>query len=516
MYIRTRLALWFMLMLAVVLGAFSWTIYQLTRSNLLAEIDRDVRQRATMLANDAQPGSGATRPTLPRLDISSMPDTYLELLDSAGNVLARSGNLADRSLPFDLHAIASGSVTEGRLGNVPLSLFGRPVTIRNNAADAAAQSGGQGAGQVVGYVLVARTPRTIYAAMGQLQGFLIPGVMITLILAGLATWLLVRRTMSPLERLSANAAEIAAAKDHTRRLLVRGPSDEINMLANTINGMLAALEDAYRQVHEAHDVQRQFLADVSHELRTPLTIMLSSLDLIGKVGAIDAAFQEKALADMRVETGRMARMVTQLLILARSDASAAMANQPVLLADILDDICRQVKLTGQWVEGGEGTGESSAGNGHMGEGGARLECKGLDALESAVVWGNADYLRQLFLILLDNAMKYTPAGGTVEITATLHGRCLEVAVIDNGIGIAAVDMPRVFARFFRAGNARYTSGAGLGLSIAQRIAEQHGGKIRVESELGAGSCFTVTLPLLGEANGLTENHHLENDEVWGP
>src|SRR5207253_2977625 len=139
------------------------------------------------------------------------------------------------------------------------------------------------------------------------------------------------------------AAEIAATQDHAQRLCLAGPSDEIRRLADAINGMLQALEDAYRQVREVNELQRQFLADISHELRTPLTIMLSSLDLVSKVGATDPAFQASALADMRVEAERMARMVTQLLMLARSDAGAAVAYVPLLLADVVVMACRQAR-----------------------------------------------------------------------------------------------------------------------------------------------------------------------------
>src|SRR5439155_12787967 len=144
----------------------------------------------------------------------------------------------------------------------------------------------------------------------------------------------------PLERLAATASEIAAVSDHSLRLQAEGPPDEITRMAHTINGMLQSLEDAYHQVQEVNDLQRQFLADVSHELRTPLTIMLSSLDLVKKVGSSDPEFQARALADIRVEADRMARMVTQLLIQALTDAGATAAHKPILLVDVVADVCR--------------------------------------------------------------------------------------------------------------------------------------------------------------------------------
>jgi signal transduction histidine kinase len=177
---------------------------------------------------------------------------------------------------------------------------------------------------------------------------------------------------------------------------------------------------------------------------------------------------------MRVEVDRMARMVRQLLIMARSDADAAVAYRPVLVADVVADAVRQQAANG---------------------GALTLTCRGLDRIDQAVVQGDPDYLKQLFLILLENAVKYTPAGGSVEVSGTLDAGTVVVRVADTGIGIAAADLPRVFDRFYRAKNARFQEGMGLGLAIARHIAEQHGGRLEVASELGRGSRFTVTLPL---------------------
>ncbi len=173
----------------------------------------------------------------------------------------------------------------------------------------------------------------------------------------------------------------------------------------------------------------------------------------------------------------MARMVTQLLILARTDTSATMTREPLLVVDIVDEVCRKAQPA---------------------DGKLNLECRELDLVEDAVVLGNADYLEQLFLILLENAFKYTPAGGKVEVIGALNEDTVAITVADTGIGIAESDLSRVFDRFYRAENARFRSGMGLGLSIAQSIAEHHGGKITLESTVGQGSRFTVVVPLLNK------------------
>ena len=125
-----------------------------------------------------------------------------------------------------------------------------------------------------------------------------------------------------------------------------------------------------------------------------------------------------------------------------------------------------------------------------------LKCYDLEQLEGALVWGNPDYLKQLFLILLDNAFKYTPRDGKIEMYGNVGEGMVSVMVVDTGIGIPSGELSRIFDRFHRAENAHIRSGAGLGLAIARRITEQHKGNIEVRSELGKGSCFTVTLPCL--------------------
>jgi two-component system, OmpR family, sensor kinase len=460
MYIRTRLTLWFLFILALMLATFSATIYQLTRSNLLGWVNQDVRHQAAVLHATIHLCPASTTLCVPQLDVFNAPDIYLQVQDPRGTILASSGNLGKHTLPLMRDAIAADQVKEVSVGTMPLFVYGQPVVINH---------------QLLGYIIAARSPQTVYVALRQLNQLFYLGVVVAFGLAGLAVWLLVRRAMLPLEYLASTATEVAVTKDHSRRLSPRGHSDEISRLAYTINGMLQALEDSYQEVQKVNDLQRHFLIDMSHELRTPLTVMLSSLDLIKKVGATDPEFQASSLERMQVEAERMARMVTQLLILARSDANVTAAHEPVLVRDLVADICRQR---------------------HPTDGVPTLACRDLELLEGALVWGNPDYLKQLFLILLDNAFKYTPANGRVEIVGSLHGGTVTITVVDTGIGIPSSELPRIFDRFHRAENARFQSGAGLGLAIAQRIAEQHGGKIEVESELGQGSRFIITLPLL--------------------
>jgi signal transduction histidine kinase len=449
--VDVRLALSFVVIMGAVLAALSLVVFNLTRDSLLSEADRDVRQRAALIAADQSVSGSAI--VSPRTDVFSAPDIFVQILDPSGRVLSSSSNLAGRIIPFRPDAIRADQVSEIRVSGRTLIVYGRQITA---------------GGMLKGYVLVARSPQTIYVALDRLRSILYPGAALALILAGLAGWLLVRLALGPLRRMAGAAARIAAARDHSQRINYAGPPDEIGRLAQTIDGMLQSLD-------QAHDAQKRFLAEISHELRTPLTIMLSSLDLLVRTGDSDPEFAARAIADMRVETDRMARMVSQLLIMARSDAGApATPRYPVMVVDVLTDACRQLS--------------QSASNG-------RLQYKGLEQIDEAVVAGDADYLKQLFIILLDNALKYSPPAHCVGVSGYLRDGTVAITVSDEGIGISPADLPHLFDRFYRGRNARNRQGLGLGLAIAQHIAAQHGGRIEVESDPGQGSHFTVTLPL---------------------
>jgi signal transduction histidine kinase len=459
MLVRTRVSLLSMLVVTVALGGFGWTVFQATRAGVLAEIQQDVKGRARAIAASIEVDADGT-PRAPTLDVFSTPDTYAEVTTTGGEVLQRSSNLPDRGLPFLPEAFDAGRISEARVGDVPMVVYGSAI---------------HDGGTPLGYVVVARSPGPLYQVLHRLRRVLSGGAAVALLVTGLAIWLTVRAALGPLVRLAAAAASIARSQDHSGRVGNTGRRDEIGQLATTIDAMLQALENSHRDIQHANQTQRRFLADVSHELRTPLTIMLSSLELVDKVGETDPDFRQGALDDMRAEVQRMARMVTQLLIMARTGTNATAANRPLLIGEVVADVCRRWDHT---------------------NGKATLECSGFEELSEAVVNGNEDYLRQLLMILLDNAFKFTPDSGTVHVRGAVDGGEVRISVVDTGSGIAAGDLPHVFDRFHRTRDSNDRHGVGLGLSIARHIAEQHGGEIEVESELGHGSRFTVNLPLM--------------------
>ena len=448
MSFRVRLAVAFTLIVGITLALVGTATYKLLRRGLLTEIERDVSRRAAAFA--------ASHATPYYLDVFAAPDIFLEVVDEAGNPRASSGNLGDRVLPLT-NAMRAGQVVEARVGNRPLYLTAAPL----------------GNGQ---FIIVARSPVTIYGALRQLRRLLYTVIGVALIVTASAGWLFARAATGPIERVVTAAKAVRDSRDLRQRVTHRGPQDEIGSLAATFNSMLAELEEAYKGLDRSNQHMREFLTESAHELRGPLTRILSNLDMLDRVGHTDAAFRAQALTDIRGEANRMARMLTQLLILGRADAGAQMATEPVVLADTVADACRQGQ---EMADGVRFTAALDAG------------------LEGVVIRGNADYLRQLILILLDNALKHTPAGGQIRLETALENGVVRLTVSDTGSGIDADDLPHIFDRFYRGKNARGTAGTGLGLTIARWVAEQHGGRITAESTLGQGSRFSVMLPLTG-------------------
>ena len=280
-------------------------------------------------------------------------------------------------------------------------------------------------------------------------------------------WLLARRALRPIAMLTDAAAAIAKSRSFSRRVADGASRDELGQLARTFNTMLGSLQEAYES-------QLRFVSAASHELRAPLTVIQANLDLL-RTTRMPAGEREIALVEASSEAGRMARLVADLLALARADAGVPIRKDPVELDRIVVDVLGEAR--------------------HLARG-QRVE---LTHVEPVTVRGDADRLKQLFLNLVENAIKYTPADGLVGISIAHHGSDAVVVVRDDGVGIDAADLPRVFERFYRADPARSRDpgGSGLGLSIAQWVASEHGGSLALESRLGEGTSVTVRLPAEG-------------------
>ncbi len=301
--------------------------------------------------------------------------------------------------------------------------------------------------------------------------FLIP------ILLGI-NWLLAGAIITPLEELLLASTKLA--KEDIRQRLEIDPNEPIETLEirESFNKLLNRLE-------ESLNIQCQFVGDASHELRTPLTSIQGYTKLLLRRGSnIDSSLLAEALQTISDESGRLIRLVSDLLQLARADAGQAIINQQEVID--MRDVIGSVEDTVTVIAP------------------EQIEVQFIIPQNPIWVFADSDRLKQVFLNLTNNAIKATQAGGKVTVTLRSSNDQAIIRVIDTGIGIAPVDQQRIFDRFYRVERSRtrsrvYGGGTGLGLAIALTIIKAHGGNIELESELNKGSTFTVRLPLAEKA-----------------
>ncbi|MDZ7632593.1 MAG: HAMP domain-containing sensor histidine kinase [Gemmatimonadaceae bacterium] len=293
---------------------------------------------------------------------------------------------------------------------------------------------------------------------------------VVLLLGGTAAYLIGGVAVRPITTIIRELEAITDGRSLHRRLGgadVQG--DELARLASTLNAMIGRLENSFGGL-------RRFTADASHELKTPLTVLRASIEraMMAKRGSNE---QMEYLEEALNEVTRMADLVNSLLSLARADEGRFdLVRDVVLLDSMLRDIAETATILG--------------------------EPNGIEVIvsecEPLTVEGDAPRLRQLLLNLVENAIKYTTVGGTVELSLSAEQGAAVLTVKDTGMGIAAADLPFIFERFWRADRARSRTsgrgGTGLGLAISQYIAQAHGGTLTAQSRLGRGSTFTLTLP----------------------
>lgn len=292
-------------------------------------------------------------------------------------------------------------------------------------------------------------------------------VPLALLLGTFAAWWLSEFALRPLSRM-AEAARQVDVNALDRRLPVRGAGDELDRVASAFNETLGRLEHAVGEM-------RQFSAALAHELRTPLAALRGEIELTLRAqGATQP--QKESYASQIEEIDRLTRLIDQILTLARAGAGQIrLTFAPVDVGDLADSLVGQLEPIAE---------------AHSIE----LRCEHSDPV---VVDGDVVWLQRLLLNLLDNALKYTPSHGRVAVRVSRAGHHARIDVQDTGIGLSPGDAHQVFEQFFRADPARSSSipGAGLGLSLVQWIAAQHRGAVTVQSRLGEGSTFTVTLPI---------------------
>ncbi|MGH2490596.1 MAG: sensor histidine kinase [Candidatus Limnocylindria bacterium] len=374
--------------------------------------------------------------------LSGRADIFAQIVDSSGNVVGVDTQVGQAPELITSEVIA---VAKGQRANAFADVTTPRGLFRVYAVPFAP-----------GHALeVARDLVEIDTALANLRLALIGLAVGAALLAALMGAVISRMVLAPVRRLGATVSEVTRTRDLSRRVAMTG-HDEMARLAGSFDGMLTALEISLRQ-------QRQLVADASHELRTPLTSLRTNLELLARGQPTDPEERQQVLSELVGQMERLTTLVSDLIDLAR-DEEANLPIEDVRLDEVVADAI--VDVRGRYPR-------------------VRFDA----ALDEATVRGVRPRIARAVTNLLDNAGKWSPAGGVVEVT--VHGG--EVTVRDHGPGVAPEDAPRVFDRFWRASNARSLPGSGLGLSIVKEVAESHGGSVTLEHASGGGAQFRLRL-----------------------
>ncbi len=450
--IRMRLTLWYAGILAGILILFAIGAYIAMSRTLNESLDDGLDDRAFLtrglLAFDEQGRPGLDWPE----DDPNLDDSFQRIIGVDGEILF------DNSRAFGEIAVDAGALARAFAGDPHRGTVGagaqraRVLTIPIERD-----------GRVVGALQAGESTKDVTDTLRILLLVFAVALPAALVLATGGGYWLSSRALGPIDKITRAAHDISE-RDLSRRLSLDLPDDEVGRLARTFDGMIERLDAAFQR-------QRRFTADASHELRTPLTAIRGQIDVALQRPRDPAAYQQ-TLATINDQVERMTRLVAGLLMLARTDAGAlGIERERVDIAELVRSVADQVRPLAERK-------------------GLSLDVSGSG---DPVVSGDGDLLLQLLLNLVDNAVKYTDAGG-VTLNWSVADHVAQVIVSDTGPGIDPEDRERIFERFYRVDAARtHEGGAGLGLSICRWIAAEHRGDITVESST-AGSAFTVRLP----------------------
>src|SRR5712691_1142892 len=457
--IRGRIALFGAAVVAVTVVVFSVLMYVSAYGSLTSNQDSSLRQQGDRLW--VQVASGRPfRPgaSYPFTDLNTSSAQFVELIPTADLQTFSTVTIKDQPPLMPNSLLRSASSDQGRLDTVKPK-DGPLMRVYIRAVGTS------------GYVIVGQPLFGIEDQLRGLRLFLIAGVLLSLLGAAAASWFVAGRALRPLDAMASTAEDIGESEDLSRRLPVGSTNDEVGRLQRSFNQMLRQLEDAYLGLRSALIAQRRFVADASHELRTPLTTIRGNVGLLLKRDDITSEDRVAALNDIAGESERMSRMVQDLLTLARADAGYHLEMAPIDLLPIAQEVSRQAQTL---------------------QPARRIEL--LDGAP-APVEGNADAIKQLLWILIDNAFKHTPDSGRIQLRLDTEQGGARLMVLDDGPGIPQEDLERIFERFFQSDASRSGEGTGLGLAIARWIAREHMGQVTAANNPQGGAAFTVEFPI---------------------
>jgi two-component system OmpR family sensor kinase len=460
--LRRRMMLMFCGVVGVLLAACFAVFYVLLSREVYNQLDRQLLHAASPVVADLQTDSASEKD----VDELNLPGQYFELVDLSGRVLQQSRNLpagthflgavnpADRAPSFQtLKSTEQGRL---RLAAIPFQ-FGR-----NRAV-----------------LVVAASTASADHVLATFRGIILLVLPLSLLLTAVVSAWYVGRSLAPIATFTRHAEDMAGRvsgfykPDSWQPLPVKSPRDELSRLAETFNRL-------FDRVASAHGQLRQFVSDASHELRTPLSVLQGETELVLAEPRTPLEY-EKTLRVIDGELRNLSRIVEGLFTLAMADAGQLrLARDPVYINEILEGSCALVTPLAK----------------------AKNIAIQRELSQDFPYLGDEAFLRQLFLIFLENAVKYSPPQTTVTVGLQQCDGTLQARFQDQGIGVSPKQLAHIFKRFYRAGQPGTsdlkdgeTAGAGLGLAIADAITKAMGGWIDCRSEPSAGSTFTVNLPL---------------------
>jgi heavy metal sensor kinase len=457
--VRVRLTLWYVGVMLLVLGVYAGAVYTVVRNNSSQRLDDHLRDDFDWASDMlAQRPDGSIAP----YDETGEGDSpWLQVYGLNGELLYKTPEARRNPVP------SSGTLAKQADEHI--------VTVPNLSPPYRVMSGGARIGGRPVVVQVARSEASIIQDQRQLLYILLLGLPAAVALAGIGGYGLARRALAPVDRMAERARSINAEQLNAR-LPIDNPDDELGRLATVFNETFARLESSFERM-------RRFTADASHELRTPLTA-IRSVGEVGLRGRRDEGAYREIIGSMLEEVDRLALLVDRLLMLSRADTGEAKLSMDIVDVRLLaEEVAEQLGVLAEEKE-------------------QSIQVR----FETAPPWiGDRVVLRQALLNLVDNAIKYTPAGGSIEIhvAQAVEGTMIEVS--DTGPGIPVELQSRIFDRFYRVDRARSreNGGTGLGLAIAKWAVEVNGGHLTLESGGGAGSKFRITLPQTATAAAAT-------------
>jgi signal transduction histidine kinase len=438
-----------------ILVLFGVIVGNLAAQRIRDDFNREMKGAVSTLASQVQIVDTITNTLIVREpdlgDFASPNDASVRIYDSAGRELDASPNAAGLGPPVP----GVRDIDEMRVVTVALR--------------------SRQSGRIAGYVQYGRDEQHIDATVGRLWLLIAAGVLGATLLASLAGVAIARRAMRPISSLTATARTIADTGDPSSHMPPPRADDEVGELTQTLEQMLRSLDAARAEREAALKRQREFVADASHELRTPLTSILANLELLQASLDEPAQEDEREMVDSALRSSsRMSRLVGDLLLLARADAGRIGARTRCDLAEAAGNAAAEVAPT-------------------IGERELRI-----DNEHPLPVDGNPDELHRMVLNLLDNAVRHTPPGSTIELRLRAEGAYAVIEVADSGPGVPPELRKQIFERFVRGEGPTDTAiggGSGLGLAIVSAVASSHGGNAEVgEADLG-GALFRIRLPL---------------------